>query len=41
MLVLAWDFQDDRSWHGHIAIMRGVEDGFSGALGEEWISDGE
>jgi apolipoprotein N-acyltransferase len=29
MLVPAWDFRVDRSWHGHIAVMRGVEDGFS------------
>ena len=29
MLVPAWDFQLDRAWHGHIAVMRGVEDGFS------------
>jgi len=29
MLVPAWDFNMDRSWHGHIAVMRGVEDGFS------------
>ncbi len=29
MLVPAWDFNRDRSWHGHIALMRGVEDGFS------------
>ncbi|MFZ0746493.1 MAG: nitrilase-related carbon-nitrogen hydrolase [Terracidiphilus sp.] len=29
MLVPAWDFNLDRSWHGHIAVMRGVEDGFS------------
>jgi apolipoprotein N-acyltransferase len=29
MLVPAWDFAVDRSWHGHIAVMRGVEDGFS------------
>ena len=29
MLVPAWDFGIDRVWHGHIAIMRGVEDGFS------------
>jgi apolipoprotein N-acyltransferase len=29
MLVPAWDFGVDRSWHGHIAVMRGVEDGFS------------
>lgn len=29
MLVPAWDFRLDRSWHGHIAVMRGVEDGFS------------
>ncbi|MFC5862923.1 nitrilase-related carbon-nitrogen hydrolase [Acidicapsa dinghuensis] len=24
-----WDFNIDRGWHGHIAIMRGVENGFS------------
>ena len=29
MLVPAWDFFVDRAWHGHIAVMRGVEDGFS------------
>jgi len=29
MLVPAWDFNLDRTWHGHIAVMRGVEDGFS------------
>jgi apolipoprotein N-acyltransferase len=29
MLVPAWDFNIDRSWHGHMAIMRGVEGGFS------------
>lgn len=29
MLVPAWDFNVDRAWHGHIAIMRAVEDGFS------------
>jgi apolipoprotein N-acyltransferase len=29
MLVPAWDFVIDASWHGHIALMRGVEDGFS------------
>jgi apolipoprotein N-acyltransferase len=29
MLVPAWDFKVDRSWHGHIAVMRGVENGFS------------
>ncbi len=29
MLVPAWDFGMDRGWHGHIAVMRGVEDGFS------------
>jgi apolipoprotein N-acyltransferase len=29
MLVPAWDFNMDRWWHGHIAVMRGVEDGFS------------
>jgi apolipoprotein N-acyltransferase len=29
MLVPAWDFVVDRSWHGHIAVMRSVEDGFS------------
>jgi apolipoprotein N-acyltransferase len=29
MLVPAWDFAVDRVWHGHMAMMRGVEDGFS------------
>ena len=29
MLVPAWDFRLDRQWHGHIAVMRGVEDGFT------------
>jgi apolipoprotein N-acyltransferase len=29
MLVPGWDFDIDRGWHGHIAIMRGVEGGFS------------
>jgi apolipoprotein N-acyltransferase len=29
MLAPAWDFKMDRTWHGHIAIMRAVEDGFS------------
>jgi apolipoprotein N-acyltransferase len=29
MLVPGWDFNVDRSWHGHMAIMRGVEDGFT------------
>ena len=29
LLVPAWDFVVDASWHGHIALMRGVEDGFS------------
>jgi apolipoprotein N-acyltransferase len=29
MLVPAWDFNVDRNWHGHMAVMRGVEDGFS------------
>jgi apolipoprotein N-acyltransferase len=29
MLVPAWDFNIDRAWHGHMAIMRGVENGFS------------
>jgi apolipoprotein N-acyltransferase len=29
MLVPGWDFNVDRNWHGHIAVMRGVEDGFS------------
>jgi apolipoprotein N-acyltransferase len=28
MLVPAWDFNLDRTWHGHMAIMRGVEGGF-------------
>ncbi len=29
LLVPAWDFNLDRWGHGHIAVMRGVEDGFS------------
>lgn len=29
LLVPAWDFNVDRAFHGHIAIMRGVEDGFT------------
>ena len=29
LLVPAWDFDLDRLWHGHIAVMRGVESGFS------------
>ena len=29
MLVPAWDFNRDRTWHGHMAVMRGVENGFS------------
>lgn len=29
MLIPGWDFNLDRGWHGHIAIMRAVEDGFS------------
>jgi apolipoprotein N-acyltransferase len=29
MLDLAWDFNIDRGWHGHIAIMRGVENGYA------------
>lgn len=29
MLVPGWDFNMDRGWHGHIAVMRAVEDGFS------------
>ena len=29
MLVPAWDFVVDRSWHGHMAVMRGVENGYS------------
>jgi apolipoprotein N-acyltransferase len=29
MLVPGWDFVVDGSWHGHIAVMRGVENGFS------------
>jgi apolipoprotein N-acyltransferase len=28
MLVPAWDFTLDRLYHGHMAIMRGVESGF-------------
>lgn len=29
ILVPAWDFDLDREWHGHMAVMRGVESGFS------------
>ncbi len=29
MLAPAWDFRVDRFYHGHIAVMRAVEDGFS------------
>jgi apolipoprotein N-acyltransferase len=29
MLAPAWDFRVDDFWHGHIAVMRAVEDGFS------------
>jgi apolipoprotein N-acyltransferase len=29
MLVPAWDFNQDRTWHGDMSIMRGVEGGFS------------
>lgn len=29
MLTPAWDFRVDGIWHGHIAVMRAVEDGFS------------
>jgi len=29
VLVPAWDFDVDRLWHGHMAIMRAVEDGFT------------
>ncbi|MGA8108399.1 MAG: nitrilase-related carbon-nitrogen hydrolase [Acidobacteriaceae bacterium] len=29
LLAPAWDFNVDAFWHGHIAVMRAVEDGFS------------
>ena len=29
LLVLAWDFSDDGWLHGRMAILRGVESGFS------------
>jgi len=29
LLVPGWDFVIDNAWHGHIAVMRGVENGFS------------
>jgi len=29
LLVPGWDFNLDRTWHGHMAIMRGVEGGFA------------
>jgi len=28
MLTPGWDFNMDRSWHGHMAVMRAVENGF-------------
>jgi apolipoprotein N-acyltransferase len=43
MLVPAWDFVDDHIEHGHIAIMRGVEGGFtvvrSAKRGSIYVSD--
>ena len=29
VLTPAWDFDIDRLWHGHMAILRGIENGFS------------
>lgn len=29
LMAPAWDFHVDAFWHGHIAVMRAVEDGFS------------
>ena len=29
LLVPAWDQVEDRWWHGHMALMRGVENGYS------------
>ena len=29
LLDPAWDFNVDRTWHGHIAVMRGVEGGYA------------
>ena len=29
VLVPAWEFGSDELWHGHMALMRGVEDGFT------------
>ncbi len=29
VLAPAWDFDVDRLWHGHMSIMRGVENGYS------------
>jgi len=29
VLAPAWDFDIDRTWHGHMAILRGIENGFS------------
>jgi apolipoprotein N-acyltransferase len=29
ILVPAWEFGSDELWHGHMALMRGVEDGFT------------
>ena len=45
MLVPAWDFRLDDVWHGHMAIMRGVESGFSvvraAKQGSLYVSDAE
>ena len=29
VLVPAWEFGTDELWHGHMSLMRGIEDGFS------------
>jgi apolipoprotein N-acyltransferase len=43
MLVPAWDFFMDLVWHGHMAVMRGVESGFtvvrSAKGGSLYVSD--
>lgn len=43
LLVPAWDFDVDRWWHGHMALMRGVEYGYSivrsAKVGDLTVSD--
>ena len=36
LLVPAWDFRLDEFWHGHMAIMRGVENGTASSARQKW-----